>query len=52
MSEQNIHSYCSNYNPRKDYCLKWFEADVSKHYKTCKEKTLEDDDELQRKWSN
>ncbi|MGN0176659.1 MAG: hypothetical protein ACI389_02355 [Methanobrevibacter sp.] len=49
---KNIHKDCANYNPQKDYCLKWFEEEVSKNYKECKEKSLESDKELQRKWSN
>ena len=48
----NIHSDCSNYSPKKDYCLKWFEENVSEKYDECREKTIEDDTELQRKWSN
>lgn len=48
----NIHLDCSNYNPQKDYCLKYFEEKISEKYKTCKEKTIENDQELQRKWSN
>lgn len=48
----NVHADCANYNPRKDYCLKWFEENVSKKYSECKEKTIENDKELQKKWSN
>ena len=48
----NIHENCENYNPKKDYCLKWFENDASKKYVECKEKTVFNDKELSRKWSN
>ena len=51
MSE-NIHKDCENYNESKDMCLKWFETDVSKKYKVCKEYSEFNDKELQRKWSN
>ena len=52
MTEENVHMNFENYSPRKDFCLKWFEADVSKKYKECKEKSVADDYELQRKCSN
>lgn len=48
---ENIHLNCTNYNPKKDMCLKWFEEGVSR-LKECKEKTTFNDSELQRKWSN
>lgn len=48
----NIHSDCENYSPKKDMCLKWFEEKVSENYKECKEKTVFNDKELSRKWSN
>ena len=48
----NIHLNCDNYNPRKDMCLKWFETGVSETYKNCKEKSVFNDNNLQRKWSN
>ena len=51
MSKGNIHSDCENYNPTYDLCLKWFEHGVSR-LTECKEKTVADDKELQRKWSN
>ena len=47
----NIHSDCENYNSKKDMCLKWFEENISK-LDHCKEKTVFNDAELQRKWSN
>lgn len=47
----NIHLNCSNYNPKRDMCLKWFEEGVSR-LKECKEKTVYSDKELSRKWSN
>ena len=37
MTEENIHANCENYNSKKDMCLKWFEKDVSKKYKVCRE---------------
>ena len=51
MSE-NIHENCENYSPKKDYCLKFFEENVSEKYKVCKEYSEFDDKELSRKWSN
>lgn len=50
--KQNIHLNCDNYNPKKDLCLKWFEYNVSEHHDTCSEKTVFNDKELSRKWSN
>ena len=49
--KQNIHLNCSNYNPKRDMCLKWFEEGISQ-LKECKEKTVFNDDALQKKWSN
>ena len=51
MSE-NIHENCENYSPKKDYCLKFFEENVSEKYKVCKEYSEFNDKELSRKWSN
>lgn len=51
MSE-NIHMDCENYVPNKDYCLKWFEENVSENYKVCREYSEFNDKELSRKWSN
>ena len=48
----NIHKDCENYNGKKDYCLKFFEENVSEKYKTCREYSEFDDKELARKWSN
>ena len=48
---ENIHKDCENYNSKKDLCLKWFETGVSK-YTECREKTIANDKQLQRKWSN
>ena len=48
----NIHKDCENYNGKKDYCLKFFEENVSERYKTCREYSEFDDKELSRKWSN
>lgn len=48
----NIHSSCENYNSKKDYCLKFFEENVSGKYKVCKEYSEFSDKELARKWSN
>ena len=51
MSE-NIHSSCENYISKKDYCLKFFEENVSRNYKVCREYSEFDDKKLARKWSN
>lgn len=48
----NIHSDCENYNLKKDYCLKFFEENVSEKYSTCKEYSEFNDKKLSRKWSN
>lgn len=48
----NIHCDCENYVPNKDYCLKWFEEEVSRKYKVCREYAEFSDKELSRKWSN
>ena len=48
----NIHADCENYSPKKDYCLKFFEENVSEKYKVCKEYSEFNDKELSRKWSN
>ena len=49
--KSNIHLNCTNYNPKRDMCLKWFEEGVSR-LKECKEKTTFNDNDLQKKWSN
>ena len=49
---ENIHKDCENYSPKKDYCLRFFEENVSEKYKTCKEYAEYDDKDLQRRWSN
>ena len=36
MSE-NIHKDCENYNSKRDYCLKFFEDNVSEKYKVRKQ---------------
>lgn len=48
----NIHKDCENYNSKKDYCLKFFKGNVSENYPECAEKTIYNDKELSRKWSN
>jgi hypothetical protein len=48
----NIHETCENYNPKKDFCLKFFEENVSERYKVCREYSEFSDKELARKWSN
>lgn len=48
----NIHENCENYVQNKDYCLKWFEENMSVNYSDCKEKSVYNDGDLQRKWSN
>ena len=52
MTEDNIHKSCENYSESKDFCLKWFEENVSERYKVCREYSEFDDSKLQRKWSN
>jgi len=49
---ENIHMDCENYNPKRDMCLKWFEENVSRNYKVCREYSEFDDKKLARKWSN
>ena len=48
----NVHTDCENYNSKNDYCLKWFEENVSERYSECREKSVFNDKELSRKWSN
>ena len=48
----NIHENCENYSASKDMCLKWFEENVSEKYEECAEKSVFNDNDLQRKWSN
>ena len=43
--KQNIHLNCTNYNPKKDFCLKFFEPEVSL-MADCKEKSVFNDKEL------
>lgn len=49
--KQNIHLNCDNYNPKKDMCLKFFQDNISS-MKECQEKTVFNDKDLSRKWSN
>jgi len=48
---ENIHLNCTNFNPKKDYCLKFFRDNISE-LKECQEKTVFNDKDLSRKWSN
>lgn len=48
----NVHLNCDHYNPKKDFCLKFFEENVSERYKVCREYSKFNDKELSRKWSN
>ena len=52
--KQNIHLNCDNYVPKNDMCLLFFELGVSNvsQYNECAEKTIYDDKDHQRKWSN
>lgn len=52
--KSNVHLNCANYVPKNDMCLQYFELGVSEvsQYKECAEKTIYDDTDLQRKWSN
>ena len=47
----NIHEDCDNYNKNKDMCLKFFRDNISE-LKECAEKTVFNDKDLARKWSN
>ena len=49
--KENIHLNCDNYSPKKDMCLKFFQENISS-LKECNEKTVFNDKELSRKWSN
>ena len=49
--KENIHLNCDNYSPKKDMCLKFFKDNISS-LKECEEKTVFNDKELSRKWSN
>lgn len=49
--KENIHLNCDNFNPKKDFCLKFFKDNISE-LKECEEKTVFNDNELSRKWSN
>ena len=48
---ENIHLNCTNFNPKKDMCLKFFREGISE-LKECQEKTVFSDNNLQKKWSN
>ena len=50
----NIHENCDNYVKSKDMCLRFFEMGISdvSQYDECAEKTVFNDKDLQRKWSN
>lgn len=50
-ARKNIHLNCDNFNPKKDFCLKFFRGNISE-LKECQEKTVFNDTELSRKWSN
>ena len=49
--QENIHLNCDNFNPKKDFCLKFFRDNISE-LKECQEKTVFNDTDLSRKWSN
>jgi len=52
--KSNVHLNCDNYVPRNDMCLLFFELGVSNvsQYNECAEKTIYNDKDLQRNWSN
>lgn len=52
--KENVHLNCSNYVPKNDMCLLFFELGVSdvSQYNECAEKVIYDDEKLQKKWSN
>lgn len=49
--QMNVHLNCDNYSPKKDYCLKFFRDTISE-LKECQEKTVFNDKNLSKKWSN
>ena len=49
--KENIHLNCDNFSPKKDYCLKFFQENISE-VTECQEKTVFNDNALSRKWSN
>ena len=49
--QENIHLNCDNFNAKKDFCLKFFRDNISE-LKECQEKTVFNDSDLSRKWSN
>ena len=49
--QENIHLNCDNFNAKKDFCLKFFRDNISE-LKECQEKTVFNDTDLSRKWSN
>lgn len=49
--QMNVHLNCDNYSPKKDYCLKFFRDNISE-LKECQEKTVFNDKNLSKKWSN
>lgn len=52
--KENVHLNCQNYVPKNDMCLLFFELGVSEvsQYKECAEKTIYNDKDHQRRWSN
>ena len=51
-TQYNHYKLVGHVTPKKDMCLKWFETEVSKRYKVCREYSEFSDKELSRKWSN
>ena len=49
--KDNVHLNCTNYSPKRDYCLKFFKEDIS-NLKECNEKSVFSDKNLSKKWSN
>ena len=49
--DMHIHKDCENYSNKEDMCLKYFKPNISE-LKECQEKTVFNDKELSRKWSN
>ena len=49
--KDNVHLNCTNYNPKRDYCLKFFKENIS-NLKECNEKSMFSDKDLSKKWSN
>lgn len=52
--KNNVHLNCQNYVPKNDMCLQYFQLGVFdvNQYDDCAEKTIYNDKDHQRRWSN